>query len=771
MSAMKLFHRILLAGVAVIAMLPHDSSALEWESIGPDGGRVDGFAQSQANPERLYLLVYRQGVWRSENRGEDWQRVDIGLPPYQVHSAIAVSQFDEDIVIVGPRSGNSIFRSTDGGIDWSAITVSTDLGLIKDIEFDPLSPRNVLLTADQNGSVYRSTDTGQTWTISSAGFTGTPAQIAFHPTVPGIILVGSFNGMFRSTDAGATWTSSDIDGNVMAPRVSFCRTTPARVWALSFPQRLIRSEDGGLSFVAVGTPKYMDYLDWTAVAAHPKNPNHLLVGFNTWFCSSDCVQFGSVSKSTNAGISWGSFFTPTGDYSWSEYVTGLEFDHSEESIAYYSLGDGAGAIPFGFYRSTDQGNTWNLGMTGIRGQPIGGVDHDGTGKVYARSSGGDGWWAAPAAGGEWSELSDSQLGLYSWTDLRVSRTIPGLIEELGGFSSSDSFNGIYRRSTDGGMSWSSSDFPVSGFATPGTAVVSDDLNGQTVYVWVEETFETIVCRSTDGGTTFQSVHVGGSYTVDAAIDPFDPQKVFSIEGQPAGRVKLTTDGGVTWELRSDGLPSARGIKLLMDPSNPERLAAVYRTAGVFETQNAGVSWNAIPLQGYNAEAVVDADWDPASERFFLAIENGGVFITGVGFLSQGLATSSPTSVTYEPISKKLLLGTQYASVSLLDVGSAVGTPFNAIPPGLDLAIHARPNPSRGQFDFDVHVGEEGTARITIVDVRGRRVAVPFEGRLDQGRHSIHWQGDAKDRIVPGIYFARIDAAGRSATTRIVLLGN
>ncbi|HET9887582.1 MAG TPA: T9SS type A sorting domain-containing protein, partial [bacterium] len=205
----------------------------------------------------------------------------------------------------------------------------------------------------------------------------------------------------------------------------------------------------------------------------------------------------------------------------------------------------------------------------------------------------------------------------------------------------------------------------------------------------------------------------------------------------------------------------------------DRLAAVYRTAGVYTTENAGLSWNAVVLPGYNGQTIVDADWDPDSNRFFLAIENGGAYLSGVGFISQGTITSTPTSISYEPLSKIVLLGTQYASVSLLDPGSVVDAPFISSAPQLEMAIHARPNPSRGQFDFDVHVGKEGAARISIVDVRGRRVAVPFEGRLDQGRHSIHWEANgsgASGRIVPGIYFAQIDTAGRSATTRLVILG-
>jgi hypothetical protein len=167
--------------------------------------------------------------------------------------------------------------------------------------------------------------------------------------------------------------------------------------------------------------------------------------------------------------------------------------------------------------------------------------------------------------------------------------------------------------------------------------------------------------------------------------------------------------------------------------------------------------------------LVDADWDPASNRFFLAIESGGVYISGAGIVSDGLA-SPPASILYEPVHDKLLLGTHYASVALLDVGSAVAAPIGEAA-AYGFAIRARPNPSRGPFEFDVEIAKDTEVRVSIVDVQGRRVSVPFQGRLDQGAHTVEWRGrlDSGKQIAPGIYFARLEAGGRIASTRLVLL--
>lgn len=774
MRVQKRIDRVALAFLIVplvCVMALSEALALQWESIGPEGGRVDGFAQSRANPDRMYVLFYNQGVWRSDDRGAHWNRVDVAPSLNTTYVAIAASSTDPELVIVAPLTGDSILRSTNGGADWDPVLVANGLGLVHDIEFDPRSGRNILLTAGGTASVYRSTDAGEHWNVSNIGFTSEPVQIAFHPSTAGIVLIGSWGGVFRSTNSGASWTLSNMGGNASAHHLAICRNDPSRVWALGYPERVIRSDDGGLTFQSAGAAD----IYYVEIAANPTNPNHLIGAFNDSDCGGDCIQFGYAMRSTNAGVNWDNYFAPSGDHSWSEFVTGFDFDVEDEATAYFSLGDGYGSVPIGFLRTTDQGETWTPWMSGLSGRSIGKVDHDGTGNVYARANGLDGLWTAPNAGGDWIELPPQQLSSYGWSDLRANRGVPGLLEQLGSYYSWDTSGANYRRSTDGGLSWSISSglpFEAEEFipVTSATAMVSDRLNGQTVYVWVNFMIDDEVCRSTDGGATFQIVHEGIA-AVDAEIDAANPERVFSIEGWPNGQVNMTTDGGVTWSSRSTGLPNAPGIELLIDPTNADRLAAVYRTAGVFETQNGGLTWTPVALPGYGGQALIDADWDPNANRYFLAIEGVGVYINGMGMISEGLA-STPASITFEPLSGKVLLGTSSASVFLLDVGSVVATPLNATPPHLDIAIYARPNPSRAGFDFDVEVAKNAEARISIVDIRGRRVAVPFEGRLDKGRHSIHWKGELEsgERIVPGIYFARIDAAGRSATTRLVILG-
>ncbi len=62
-------------------------------------------------------------------------------------------------------------------------------------------------------------------------------------------------------------------------------------------------------------------------------------------------------------------------------------------------------------------------------------------------------------------------------------------------------------------------------------------------------------------------------------------------------------------------------------------------------------------------------------------------------------------------------------------------------------------------------------RIRIYDVKGRLVTTLLDGRCEPGNHLISWEVDASERtnISPGIYFIDLEAGGRRATAKIVLV--
>jgi hypothetical protein len=80
-----------------------------------------------------------------------------------------------------------------------------------------------------------------------------------------------------------------------------------------------------------------------------------------------------------------------------------------------------------------------------------------------------------------------------------------------------------------------------------------------------------------------------------------------------------------------------------------------------------------------------------------------------------------------------------------------------------------PNPSRSQSVVRYVLPQAGAMRLTIHDVRGRRVALLADRFEEAGDHSVSWEGrDPQGATVPaGVYWARLESGGGSVARKIV----
>jgi len=70
----------------------------------------------------------------------------------------------------------------------------------------------------------------------------------------------------------------------------------------------------------------------------------------------------------------------------------------------------------------------------------------------------------------------------------------------------------------------------------------------------------------------------------------------------------------------------------------------------------------------------------------------------------------------------------------------------------------------GHAEFNLAVAEPGHLRLSIFDVTGRLVRRLWDAPLAAGRHTIAWDGrDSGGRLLTGVYFARAEAPGHSAS--------
>jgi len=151
----------------------------------------------------------------------------------QILYAGTSDQFDATQV-THPTLLTGVYKSTDGGANWTQSSSGlptypgspTNLGVLA-LAIDPLVPSTLWAAViDINaaygapGHIYKSTDSGATWTDSSAGLTSADirALLVDHPSLasPAVVYAagggtsGNPGGVFKSYDAGATWHSESI---------------------------------------------------------------------------------------------------------------------------------------------------------------------------------------------------------------------------------------------------------------------------------------------------------------------------------------------------------------------------------------------------------------------------------------------------------------------------------------------------------------------------------------------------------------------------------
>ncbi|MCA9727605.1 MAG: T9SS type A sorting domain-containing protein [Candidatus Eisenbacteria bacterium] len=87
-----------------------------------------------------------------------------------------------------------------------------------------------------------------------------------------------------------------------------------------------------------------------------------------------------------------------------------------------------------------------------------------------------------------------------------------------------------------------------------------------------------------------------------------------------------------------------------------------------------------------------------------------------------------------------------------------------------LALHAprpHPFPPGGALDFETP--NRGRATLRVYDVDGAVVATLVDGMLEAGSHHVTWNAPGSGAPLPsGVYFLRLDQAGRTVTRKLVL---
>jgi photosystem II stability/assembly factor-like uncharacterized protein len=208
-------------------ILKSSDTGANWLNISSINDYIYSLAVDPTNPNVVYAGATYY-VYKSTDGGYNW--LSYALPGYYAYS-MAINPSSPSIVYAsgyyynGSTSVVACFKSTNAGVNWQMIQLSSLSGMGYCVTVDPTSPQNVYVSGyyygtDYNPCVYKSTDGGTNFTETSSGFPPGAyyvQSIKVHPTNGSIIYAGTCNaGIFRSTDAGASWIGGDTTWRLIA---------------------------------------------------------------------------------------------------------------------------------------------------------------------------------------------------------------------------------------------------------------------------------------------------------------------------------------------------------------------------------------------------------------------------------------------------------------------------------------------------------------------------------------------------------------------------
>lgn len=341
MSAPK---TLLVATDGQAVLRSHDDGAT-WRRIKPDQDlEFDDCVRCLLPDPRVPEAVFagaETGLFRSEDCGTTWHRVDCALNTFAVWRLVADTK-DPDIMYAGTGSPTRaiFFRSRDGGKRWERTSLEMPpkcLGVSRPrmlaMAIDPDDARDVWVGVEEGG-LFRSRDGGDSWTRIDANRPGGIRNSDLHsivilPGSPKTILAMVVNAVYTSTDDGESWTEMIVrekwgiyysrvlarkPGSEQEVFMGIGDGTPGST------AMFLRSIDRGATWVPSPFPVQPNSVIWT-IGTNPADPNVVLAG----------TKYGHLFRSLDGGLSWRKEwreFSEITDATWIPAVpTNREADH------------------------------------------------------------------------------------------------------------------------------------------------------------------------------------------------------------------------------------------------------------------------------------------------------------------------------------------------------------------------------------------------------------------------------------------------------------
>jgi photosystem II stability/assembly factor-like uncharacterized protein len=473
-----------------------------------------------------------------------------------------------------------------GPYNWLTISYNPGIGRMYNAVAHPYS-QNILYTGGASGGLWISQNAGLNWVtvtdnLEVLGVSG----ICIHPTNPSIMYIATGDGdgganysigVLKSSTGGFSWNTTGLSYQVSQGlriyKMIMSPVNPDILFTVS-NQGIHRTTNGGANWTQVLTNSMRD------IEFQPSNPNIMYAAGTLFF------------KSTDAGVT----FTQSGTGIPTSGINRLALGVSPAGANYvYALASAsANSGFFGFYRSTDAGNTFveTMNSPNILGYASDGSSTGGQGtydlcvavspvNVNEVFTGGINIWKSTNAG---DNFTANTYWIYPPTSWGYVHADVHTLDFIGNTLFTGTDGGLFK-STNFGANWIdiSAGLATTQFYRFGGTPQNPDL---------------LIGGTQDNGTNRYTgvwTHVLGADGMEACIDYLNQNVMFcSIQN---GGLRRSMNGGNSWSSIVNNITGSGGwvTPFVLDPVNPEVIYTGFQD--VWQSTDRGSFWR--KLTEYN----------------------------------------------------------------------------------------------------------------------------------------------------------------------------
>ena len=723
-----------------------------WEELGPTYwnatthwspgvGRVTAISVQEDNEQHIIVGGETGGVWRTYNGGETWVPLTDYLANLKVYS-VAIDPSNPETYYFGSTSG-LIFKSQDSGATWTNVGQIGN-SVVNKILIHPTN-RLILFASAQNQGIYKSSNGGFAWdevvSNENRGY-----DVEFKPGDPEIVYASGLK-FHVSSDGGDSFTVHADFPNNEPKMIGISSDDPEVIYVIeanggSFGG-LYKSEDAGFSFVELDhagrnyfgydtagfdpggqAPRDMD------ITVNPNDVNEVhIAGVLTWRSLDGGINFDISSdwvpgNAANAGIGY-----CHADVDILEFVNNTLYAGTDGGIF---KAPNTTEISADYYTDLSTGlgirQWYKIGVSQTSDVVVTGGSQDNGSSFYS------------AVTGQWIDWIGAD-GMEGFVDKDNPELLYGMIQ----------FGGMYR-TENAGTTLLNLPEPGSGSGAWVSPFEQDPSVQNTIYCAFEQVFRS---DNKGGNWTPISQDFGGDLN-QMKIAPSNNQIIYASRGAQLYR---TMDGGATdWQTMN---PPGGINSIAIHPADPMRIAvAVTGTAKVRVSYDGGENWDSMTLNLPNFSALSVLWDDNGSNGLYLGMDYGVYYIDDTFSEWQPFLTNLPNVIVNEleinQANGKIYAGTYGRGLwASTKYGYVVGQEEFT-------KVSARLAPVPATETVNIYIDSPDQLSISIFDLQGK--LLHFEpSQLISGQHQI----DLGD-FAAGIYVIRLSGPQGYWTKKIII---